>query len=97
MFNKEYTINYWIELTVAFQNGPCEVHLASSGKFVLCRPPELELVIPKKTDRVKIVSGDKRGRNGSLISVQGTRGVVFFGDTLQEEEFDMSVLCKLAF
>lgn len=56
---------------------------------------EMELVLPKKTDKVKIVMGDLRGSTGKLIGVDGVDGIVKMDDTLDIKILDMGQLGKM--
>lgn len=59
-------------------------------------PSEMEVVIPRKFDRIKIMGGVLRGATGKLIGVDGTDGIVKVDDTLDVKILDLAILAKLA-
>ena len=65
------------------------------GDLVVVTHSELELVVPKKTDRIKIVSGELRRSTGKLIGIDGADGIVKMDDTLDIKILDMSSLAKM--
>ncbi|OVA07397.1 KOW [Macleaya cordata] len=79
-------------------DGSCKVSLGSSGNgetVVTALPNELEMVVPRKSDKIKIMSGAQPGATGKLIGVDGTDGIVKVDDTLDVKILDM-VIAKLA-
>jgi len=56
----------------------------------------MELVLPKKTDKVKIVSGENRGMTGKLMGIDGADGIVKLDESLDIRILDMSSLSKIA-
>ncbi|KAG9456809.1 hypothetical protein H6P81_001317 [Aristolochia fimbriata] len=81
-----------------FSDGSCKVALGSSGNgdTVTVLPSEVEMVVPKKSDKIKIMSGAQRGATGKLIGIDGTDGIVKVDDTLDVKILDMDILAKLA-
>lgn len=81
-----------------FQDGSCRVALDSSGSGdeVIAFPNELEVVRPKKNDRLKIMNGSMRGVSGKLIGVDGSDGIVRVDGTVDVKIVDMVILGKLA-
>ncbi|OVA16081.1 Transcription elongation factor Spt5 [Macleaya cordata] len=79
-------------------DGSCKVSLGSSGngETVTALPNELEMVVPRKSDKIKIMSGAQRGATGKLIGIDGTDGIVKVDDTLDVKILDMVILAKLA-
>ncbi|KAL5975076.1 hypothetical protein ACLOJK_031752 [Asimina triloba] len=79
-------------------DGSCKVELGSSGngEMVTALPTELEVVVPKKSDKIKIMSGAQRGLTGKLIGIDGSDGIVKVDDTLDVKILDMIILAKLA-
>lgn len=71
--------------------------LGSSGEgdTVLVHPSELEIVAPKKSDRVKIVGGQYRGCVGKLFGIDGSDGIVKIEDNLEVKILDLALLAKL--
>lgn len=65
------------------------------GDTVIVTHSEMELVVPKKTDRIKIVTGDLRRSTGKLIGIDGADGIVKMDDTLDIKILDMSSLAKV--
>lgn len=80
------------------QDGSCRVTLASggSGETVTVLPNEMEVVVPRKNDKIKIMGGSLRGATGKLIGVDGTDGIVKVDDTLDVKILDLAILSKLA-
>ncbi|PON74479.1 Transcription elongation factor [Parasponia andersonii] len=76
----------------------CRVVLGSGGggESVVALPSEMEVVVPRKNDRIKIMGGALRGATGKLIGVDGTDGIVKVDDTLDVKILDLAILAKLA-
>lgn len=81
------------------QDGSCKVVLGSSGngETITAHSTEIEVVPPRKNDKIKIMGGAQRGATGKLIGVDGTDGIVKVDDTLDVKILDMVILAKLAF
>ncbi|XP_043719311.1 putative transcription elongation factor SPT5 homolog 1 [Telopea speciosissima] len=79
-------------------DGSCKVALGSTGngEMVTALPNEMEMVVPRKSDKIKIMSGAQRGATGKLIGIDGTDGIVKVDDTLDVKILDMVILAKLA-
>ncbi|KAK1308610.1 hypothetical protein QJS10_CPA09g00142 [Acorus calamus] len=79
-------------------DGSCRVAIGSSshGETVLALPAEVDVIPPKKNDKIKIMSGSLRGSTGKLIGVDGSDGIVKVDDTLDVKILDMVLLAKLA-
>ncbi|RZC71480.1 hypothetical protein C5167_034721 [Papaver somniferum] len=79
-------------------DGSCKVSLGSggNGEITTALPHELEMVVPRKSDKIKIMSGAQRGSTGKLIGIDGTDGIVKVDDTLDVKILDMVILAKLA-
>ncbi|XP_062233340.1 putative transcription elongation factor SPT5 homolog 1 isoform X1 [Phragmites australis] len=79
-------------------DGSCRVALGSSGNgdIVTVLPSELEVIRPKKGDRIKIMNGNFRGFTGRLIGIDGSDGIVKLDDTYEVKILDMVILAKLA-
>ncbi|XP_044475671.1 putative transcription elongation factor SPT5 homolog 1 isoform X2 [Mangifera indica] len=79
-------------------DGSCRVVLGSSGNgdTISALPTEIEIVVPRKNDKIKIMGGALRGATGKLIGVDGTDGIVKVDDTLDVKILDMVILAKLA-
>lgn len=80
------------------QDGSCRVALGSggNGETVTVHPNEMEVVAPRKNDKIKIMGGSLRGATGKLIGVDGTDGIVKVDDTLDVKILDLAILSKLA-
>ncbi|KAK4481332.1 hypothetical protein RD792_012217 [Penstemon davidsonii] len=78
-------------------DGSCKVALGSSGngKTVTALPNEIEVVAPRKAEKIKIMGGAHRGATGKLIGIDGTDGIVKVDDTLDVKILDMVILAKL--
>lgn len=79
-------------------DGSCRVGLGSSGNGEVITVPanEIEMVVPRKNDKIKIMGGALRGMTGKLIGVDSTDGIVKVDDTLDVKILDMVILAKLA-
>lgn len=79
------------------QDGSCKVALGSSGSgdTVIAMPSEMEIIPPKKSDKIKIMGGSLRGLTGKLIGVDGTDGIVRIDDSLDVKILDLVILAKL--
>ncbi|XP_013675605.3 putative transcription elongation factor SPT5 homolog 1 [Brassica napus] len=77
-------------------DGTCKVSLGSSGEgdTIVALPSELEIVPPRKNDRVKIVGGQFRGSIGKLIGIDGSDGIVKIEDNLDVKILDLAILTK---
>uniref|UniRef100_A0A1J3FXK4 Transcription elongation factor SPT5 n=1 Tax=Noccaea caerulescens TaxID=107243 RepID=A0A1J3FXK4_NOCCA len=77
-------------------DGTCKVSLGSSGEgdTIMAIPSELEIVPPRKNDRVKIVGGQFRGSIGKLIGIDGSDGIVKIEDNLDVKILDLAILAK---
>jgi transcription elongation factor SPT5 len=80
------------------QDGFCRVALGQSGSVdeVIASPDELEIIRPKKNDRLKIMNGSLRGFIGKLIGVDGSDGIVKVEGSLEVKIVDLVILGKLA-
>jgi transcription elongation factor SPT5 len=78
------------------QDGTCKVSLGSSGEgdTIMALPSELEIIPPRKSDRVKIVGGQYRGSTGKLIGIDGSDGIVKIDDNLDVKILDLALLAK---
>uniref|UniRef100_A0A0C9RJB2 Transcription elongation factor SPT5 n=1 Tax=Wollemia nobilis TaxID=56998 RepID=A0A0C9RJB2_9CONI len=78
-------------------DGTCKVSLGPSGDGDTVSVPvsEIEIVVPKKSDKIKIINGENRGGTGKLIGIDGADGIVKLDDTLDIKILDMSNLAKL--
>ncbi|KAA3453570.1 Global transcription factor group A2 isoform 1 [Gossypium australe] len=78
-------------------DGSCKVALGSSGSgdTVIAMPSEMEIIPPKKSDKIKIMGGSLRGLTGKLIGVDGTDGIVRIDDSLDVKILDLVILAKL--
>ncbi|XP_019415217.1 PREDICTED: putative transcription elongation factor SPT5 homolog 1 isoform X2 [Lupinus angustifolius] len=79
-------------------DGSCRVALGSSGngETITALPSEMEAVVPRKSDKIKIMGGSLCGATGKLIGVDGTDGIVKVDDTLDVKILDLVILAKLA-
>ena len=66
-----------------------------SGDTVIVLPSEMEIVPPRKSDKIKIMGGSLRGFTGKLIGVDGTDGIVRIDDSLDVKILDLVILAKL--
>ncbi|CAL1412672.1 unnamed protein product [Linum trigynum] len=77
-------------------DGICKIGLVGNGEMVTAMASDVEIVGPRKSDKVKIMGGAHRGSTGKLIGVDGTDGIVKLDDTLDVVILDMVILAKLA-
>ncbi|KAK8552325.1 hypothetical protein V6N12_040926 [Hibiscus sabdariffa] len=80
------------------QDGSCRVGLGShgDGDTVIVMPSEMEIVPPRKSDKIKIMGGSLRGVTGKLIGVDGTDGIVRIDDSLDIKILDLVILSQIA-
>ncbi|GER47850.1 transcription elongation factor SPT5 [Striga asiatica] len=80
-------------------DGSCRVGLGSSGngETVTVLPSEIEVVPPRKAEKIKIMGGAHRGATGKLIGIDGTDGIVKVDDTLDVKILDMIATRKTSF
>ncbi|KZV17344.1 suppressor of ty [Dorcoceras hygrometricum] len=78
-------------------DGSCRVALGSNsnGESINAFPNEIEIVAPRKAEKIKIMGGAHRGATGKLIGIDGTDGIVKIDDTLDVKILDMTILAKL--
>lgn len=81
-----------------FNDGSCKVAIgpADSEEVITALPNEMEMVGPKKSDKIKIMSGGLRGQTGKLIGVDGSDGIVKLDESFDVKILDMVILAKLA-
>ncbi|KAG7032848.1 putative transcription elongation factor SPT5-like 1, partial [Cucurbita argyrosperma subsp. argyrosperma] len=79
-------------------DGSCRVGLGSSGngETITAISSDIEAIVPRKSDKIKIMGGALRGATGKLIGVDGTDGIVKVDDTLDVKILDLVILAKLA-
>lgn len=68
---------------------------SGNGEMITSLPSEIEIVPPRKADKIKIMGGAQRGATGKLIGIDGTDGIVKVDDTLDVKILDMVILAKL--
>lgn len=73
-----------------WQDGSCRVAVsgASDDNLFVATPGDMEIVAPKKNDKVKILHGEFRGSIGKLIGIDGVDGIVKIGDDVRVLEMD---------
>ncbi|XP_073275753.1 putative transcription elongation factor SPT5 homolog 1 [Primulina huaijiensis] len=78
-------------------DGSCRVALGSNsnGESINAFPNEIEIVAPRKAEKIRIMGGAHRGATGKLIGIDGTDGIVKIDDTLDVKILDMAILAKL--
>lgn len=79
-------------------NGSCKVALGSSGEGETVNAVSgemVEVVAPRKADKIKITGGVLRGSTGKLIGIDGTDGIVKVDETFEVRILDMAILAKL--
>ena len=81
-----------------FQDGSCRIVLGSSGngETITVLPNEMDVVVPRKNNKIKIMAGVLHGVTGKLIGVDGSDGIVKVDDTLDVKILDLVLLAKLA-
>ncbi|TVU28725.1 hypothetical protein EJB05_20255 [Eragrostis curvula] len=80
------------------QDGSCLVALGplGGGDEVIAGPNEVEVVRPRKNERLRIMNGSMRGQTGRLIGVDGSDGIVRVEGSLDVKIVDMMILGKVA-
>lgn len=84
-------------LSFVLQDGICKVAMGQTGTgdILTVNPSEMELVVPRKSDRIKIIQGELRNSTGKLIGIDNADGIVKMDDTLDVKIFDMSNLARM--
>ncbi|OQU85804.1 hypothetical protein SORBI_3004G313400 [Sorghum bicolor] len=79
-------------------DGSCRVSLGplGEGDELIVTANELEVVRPKKNEKLKIMNGPLRGATGKLIGLDGSDGIVKVEGSLDVKIVDMAILGKLA-
>ncbi|KAF7125062.1 hypothetical protein RHSIM_Rhsim12G0009500 [Rhododendron simsii] len=79
-------------------DGSCRINLGSSGNgdTVIALSSQIDLVVPMKSDKVKIMSGALRGSTGKLIGVDGSDGIVKQDATFEVMILALNILAKVA-
>ncbi|KAG2661873.1 hypothetical protein PVAP13_1KG111593 [Panicum virgatum] len=79
-------------------DGSCRVALGSQGNGdeLIATANELEVVRPKKNEKLMIMNGSMRGVTGKLIGVDGSDGIVRVEGSLDVKIVDMVILGKVA-
>ncbi|WVZ73461.1 hypothetical protein U9M48_021764 [Paspalum notatum var. saurae] len=80
-------------------DGSCRVSLGllGDGDELIATANELEVVRPKKNEKLRIMNGAMRGVTGKLIGIDGSDGIVRVEGSLDMKIVDMVILGKLAF
>lgn len=81
-----------------FQDGSCRINLGLSGNgdTVVALSSEIDIVVPRKSDKVKIMGGAQRGSTGKLIGIDGSDGIVKEDATFEVKILEMNILAKVA-
>nr|GLL31411.1 putative transcription elongation factor SPT5 homolog 1 isoform X1 [Ipomoea trifida] len=95
---KEWEDNLVGVIREVLADGSCSVALGSSGngEIITALPSEIDIVLPRKSDKIKIMGGAQRRTTWKLIGVDGTDGIVKIDDILDVKILDMVILAKLA-
>lgn len=88
----------YISENLNLQDGSCRVSLGplGEGDELIATANELEVVRPKKNEKLKIMNGSLRGVMGKLIGVDGSDGIVRVEGSLDVKIVDMMILGKIA-
>ncbi|CAN6233267.1 unnamed protein product [Urochloa humidicola] len=79
-------------------DGSCRIALGSlgNGDELIATANEVEVVRPKKNEKLKVMNGIMRGVTGKLIGVDGSDGIVRVEGSLDVKIVDMVILGKVA-
>lgn len=79
-------------------DGSCRINLGLSGNgdTVVALSSEIDIVVPRKSDKVKIMGGAQRGSTGKLIGIDGSDGIVKEDATFEVKILEMNILAKVA-
>ncbi|KAL9245104.1 hypothetical protein vseg_018792 [Gypsophila vaccaria] len=79
------------------QDGSCRVALGKtgSGEIVTALPNEIEVIPPRKGDKIKIMGGAQRGATGKLIGIDSSDGIVKVDESLDVKILDMGILARV--
>ena len=76
-------------------DGSCRIALGDNGETMTALPDEMDVVAPRKNDKVKIMAGAQRGTTGKLIGVDGSDGIVKVDDSRDVKIIELVLLAKL--
>ncbi|OWM85073.1 hypothetical protein CDL15_Pgr027860 [Punica granatum] len=78
-------------------DGTCRVALGptGNGEMITVLPSEIEMVVPGKSDKVRIMGGSLRGQNGKLMGVDANDCIVRLEENLDIKILDLGILAKL--
>ncbi|KAL6962354.1 hypothetical protein U1Q18_037311, partial [Sarracenia purpurea var. burkii] len=79
-------------------DGSCRINLGptGNGETVTALPSEIDVVVPRKSDKIMVIGGAYRGSIGRLVGIDGTDGIVKVVDNLDVKILDINILAKLA-
>jgi transcription elongation factor SPT5 len=69
--------------------------VSAHGDVITVNPLEMEHVVPKKFDKIKVINGPFRNSTGKLIGIDGAEGIVKMDVTLDVQILDMSNLAHM--
>ncbi|KAH9614186.1 hypothetical protein KSS87_017895 [Heliosperma pusillum] len=78
-------------------DGSCRVALGKNGddEIVTALPNEIEVIPPRKGDKIKIMGGAQRGATGKLIGIDSSDGIVKVDESLDVKILDMGILARV--
>lgn len=77
-------------------DGSCKISLGmgANGEVITAHADEIEIVPPRKNEKVKVIGGTHRGAVGRLIGIDGTDGIVKLEITLDVKILDLDILAR---
>mgnify|MGYP001798270078 FL=1 len=66
-----------------------------SDDIVTALPNEIEVIPPRKGDKIKIMGGAQRGATGKLIGIDSSDGIVKVDESLDVKILDMGILARV--
>jgi len=68
---------------------------SGSGEAYTVAQTDVEVIRPKKSEKIKVMNGALRGSTGKLIGVDGSDGIVKLDGSFDVKILDMNLLAKM--
>lgn len=72
----------------------CSVYLPEEERVVTIENDNLEPIMPKPSDYVKVLCGSYRDRTGNMVAIEGSEGVVVMPDEKNPILIPLLHLCR---
>ncbi|KAJ1688274.1 hypothetical protein LUZ63_019664 [Rhynchospora breviuscula] len=68
---------------------------SGDGEIYIVTQTDVEVIRPKKSEKIKVMNGSLRGSTGKLIGVDGSDGIVKLDGSFDVKILDMNLLAKM--